>query len=206
VSDFVSGGDVWLVAVRTAPNAAAAAPVVKNLLRLAFVKSAGFFDAGFLFDSMGSPLPKRFSLAPSECFEGTSFSCCCLSQNVRLLGGSNQGWRKSGDSGFGHAPWKPRAKSTPTNEHTPQQRPFLTVTFRLFTPFQQASTLCSRTNLRITGRTRSSPSVLSFQIVSEKYLVLLLHGVSGRLSAYGNRNYVSSSGTRMIKPMALKNH
>jgi hypothetical protein len=47
------------VAVRTAPNAAAAAPVVKNLLRLAFVKSAGFFDAGFLFESMVSSLLSR---------------------------------------------------------------------------------------------------------------------------------------------------
>jgi hypothetical protein len=147
VSDFVSGGDVWPVAVRTALNAAAAAPVVKNLLRLAFVTSAGFFDAAFLFESMGSTLLALFSLVPSECFEGTSFSCFCLSQNVRLLGGSNQGWMKSGDSEFGHVPWKPRAKSTPTNEHTPQQRPFLTVTFCLFTPFQQASISCSRTNL-----------------------------------------------------------
>jgi hypothetical protein len=84
--------------VRTAPNAAAAAPVVKNFLRLAFVKSVGFFDAGFLFESMGSPLLGRFSLAPSECFEETSFSRSCLSQNVRLLGGSNQGWMKSDDS------------------------------------------------------------------------------------------------------------
>jgi hypothetical protein len=57
---LVSPADVWPVAVRTAPNAAAAAPVVKNLLRLAFVKSAGFFDAGFLFESMGSPLLKHF--------------------------------------------------------------------------------------------------------------------------------------------------
>ncbi len=39
-----------------------------------------------------------FSLAPSECFEGTSFSRFSLSQNVRLFGGSNQGWMKSDDS------------------------------------------------------------------------------------------------------------
>jgi hypothetical protein len=117
VSDFASGGDVWPVAVRTAPNAAAAAPVVKNLLRLAFVESAGFFDAGFLFEFMASPLLALFSLAPSECFEGTSFSCFCFSQNVRLLGGSNQGWMKSGDSDSVKSPGNlgrkvPRRRST----------------------------------------------------------------------------------------------
>jgi len=38
-----------------------------------------------------------FSLAPSQFFEETSFTHFCLSQNVRLLGGSNQGWMKSDD-------------------------------------------------------------------------------------------------------------
>ena len=33
-----------------------------------------------------------YSLAPCQCFEGTSFSRFSLSQNVRLFGGSNQGW------------------------------------------------------------------------------------------------------------------
>ena len=55
-----------------ARNAAAAAPEVKNFLRLAFVKSAGFFDAWFLFESMGFS-SSSVSLAPSECFEGTCF-------------------------------------------------------------------------------------------------------------------------------------
>jgi hypothetical protein len=42
-----------------------------------------------------------FSLAPGECFEGTSFARFCLSQNVRLLGGSNQGWMNPMTAGFG---------------------------------------------------------------------------------------------------------
>jgi hypothetical protein len=33
-----------------------------------------------------------YGLAPSQWFEGTSFSRFSLSQNVRLSGGSNQGW------------------------------------------------------------------------------------------------------------------
>jgi hypothetical protein len=57
--------------------------VVTTPLRLAFVKSAGFFDAGFLFESMGCPFP--------------ALSRSCLPQNVRLPGGSNQGWMKSND-------------------------------------------------------------------------------------------------------------
>jgi hypothetical protein len=48
----------------------------------------------------GAPTPdingaNYYGLAPGECFEGTSFSRFYLSQNVRLLGGSNQGWMKS---------------------------------------------------------------------------------------------------------------
>ena len=48
----------------------------------------------------GAPTPdingaNCYGLAPSECFEGTSFSRFSLSQNVRLLGGSNQGRMKS---------------------------------------------------------------------------------------------------------------
>src|ERR1700722_11076723 len=39
-----------------------------------------------------------FSFVLSECFEGTSFSRFCLSQNVRLLGAFNQGWLKSDNS------------------------------------------------------------------------------------------------------------
>jgi hypothetical protein len=39
-----------------------------------------------------------YCLAPSEGFEGTSLLSFRLSQNVRLFGGSNQGWMKSDDS------------------------------------------------------------------------------------------------------------
>jgi len=47
----------------------------------------------------GAPTPdingaNDYGLAPSQCFEGTSFSRFSLSQNVRLFGGSNQGWMK----------------------------------------------------------------------------------------------------------------
>jgi hypothetical protein len=50
----------------------------------------------------GAPTPdingaNYYGLAPSQCFEGTSFSRFSLSQNVRLFGGSNQGWMKVDD-------------------------------------------------------------------------------------------------------------
>jgi hypothetical protein len=64
--------------------------VVTTPLQLAFVTSAGFFDAGFLFDSMGSPLLAVFSLALSECFEGIRsrvFACrkmyACLAGQIK---------------------------------------------------------------------------------------------------------------------------
>jgi hypothetical protein len=51
----------------------------------------------------GAPTPdinraNSQGVAPSECFEGTCVWRYSLSQNVRLLGGSNQGWMKSDDS------------------------------------------------------------------------------------------------------------
>jgi hypothetical protein len=51
----------------------------------------------------GAPTPdingaKDYGLAPSQCFEGTSFSRFSLAQNARPFGGSNQGWMKSDES------------------------------------------------------------------------------------------------------------
>ena len=61
----------------------------------------------------GAPTPdingaNYHGLAPSKCFEGTSFSRSCLSQNVRLLGGSNQGWMKSDGENLGSVAQFPR--------------------------------------------------------------------------------------------------
>ena len=77
---MISAAAVLPVADCTAPNAAAAAPVVRNLLRLAFAKSVGFFDVALLFESMGFFLPALVSRLPGELLSERSARACLVAK------------------------------------------------------------------------------------------------------------------------------